>query len=88
MFTKTKAKLTWFDDGAIVIEPYRKSGTRRYEQIFETDYGTVSTTKQDYRVVLKFPRKSGIIAAAYHLICEASRISSRLIQLSKKTDSQ
>ena len=73
-----------FPDGTLIIEPYHATGNRRYEPLFGTDFGTVTTTKRHYRVLLMFPRKTGLIAAARNLICEASRIAVSFMHLDIK----
>ena len=67
-----------------LIQPHAKSGTHRYESLHDTEYGSVTTTKQDIRVLLKFPRRAGFMAAAHHLIAETSRIAAFLINFSIK----
>ena len=81
-----KVILTRDDCGnpAYLILPHAKTGTHRYEPLHDTEYGTVTTTKQDIRVLLKFPRRAGFIAAARHLIAEASRIATFLLDFSIK----
>ena len=70
-----RAKVTLNDDGTTVIEPYRKSGSARYEYLADVKYGFLRRTKKDYIVVFRFPRKAGILAAARHLISATSRLS-------------
>lgn len=70
-----RAKVTLNDDGTTVIEPYRKSGSPRYEYLLDVKYGFLRRTKKDYIVVFRFPRKAGILAAARHLISATSRLS-------------
>ena len=82
--TKRIMRATEFPDGTLIIEPYRTTGKHRYEPLLDTEFGAVSTTKQHYRVLLMFPRKAGLIAAARHLICECSRIATLLINLDIK----
>ena len=79
-------KATEFPDGTLIIEPYRTTGKHRYEPLLDTEFGAVSTTKQHYRVLLMFPRKAGIIAAARHLLSEASRIAVNFMFLDLKHD--
>ena len=82
--TKRKMQVTEFSDGTLIIEPCRTTGNHRYEPLLDTEFGAVTTTKQHYRVLLMFPRKAGLIAAARHLICEASRIATLLLNLDLK----
>lgn len=69
---------------AYLIHPHAKTGTHRYEPLHETEYGSVTTTKQDIRVLLKFPRRAGFMVVARHLIAETSRIAAFLIDFSIK----
>ena len=73
-----KVTLTRDDCGnrSYLIQPHAKTGTHRYEPLFDLEHGSVTTTKQDIRVVLKFPRRAGFMAAARHLISESTRIAS------------
>lgn len=86
--TKKKIYLMKFDNGKMVIEPYRATGNHRYEPLLDAEFGTVTTTKQHYRVLLMFPRKAGLIAAARHLLSEASRIAVSMINLDIKHNFQ
>lgn len=72
-----KVTLSRDDEGNLsyLIQPHAKTGTHRYEPVFDLEHGSVTTTKQDIRVVLKFPRRGGFMAAAYHLIGECTRIA-------------
>lgn len=70
-----RAKVTRLGTGATVIEPYRKSGSPRYEHMLSTEYAQLRRTKKDYIVVFRFPRVRGIIAATRQLISECARIS-------------
>ncbi len=81
---KKKMFLMEFDGGSFFIKPSRGTGKHRYEPLLDTEYGTVTTTQQHYRVLLKFPRKAGLIATARYLLCEASRIAVSLINLDIK----
>ena len=81
-----KANVTEYDNGKIVIGPYCVTGTHRYEPLLDTEYGSVTTTKQHFRVLLMFPRKAGILAAVRHLISEAARIATLMTNLSCKHD--
>lgn len=86
--TKKKVCLTTFESGRMVIEPYNATGNHRYEPLLDSEFGTVTTTKQHYRVLLMFPRKAGLIAAARHLLSEASRIAVSMINLDIKHNFQ
>ena len=86
--TKKKIYLMKFDNGKMVIEPYNATGNHRYEPLLDSEFGTVTTTKQHYRVLLMFPRKAGLIAAARHLHSEASRIAVSMINLDIKHNFQ
>jgi len=86
--TKTKGTITRFDDGTHVFEPYRSSGNRRYEPLLETEFGSLSTTRQQFRIVFRFPRKGGLIAAANHLIAEAARIATLMVSMDVKHNYQ
>lgn len=81
---KRKASVTEYDNGKIVIDPYLTTGIHRYEPLIDTEYGSVTTTKQHFRVLLMFPRKAGILAAVRHLISETSRIATLMTNLSCK----
>ena len=76
-----KAKLTQYDNGKIVVEPYAHTESPRYTPLLELEYGTLSTTQQHYRVLLMFPRKEGIMAAVRHLLSEATRVGNFLTKL-------
>jgi len=69
------AKVTENDNGRTVIEPYRKTGSPRYEYLTSVKYGTLRRTKKDYIVIFRFPRKAGILAATRHLISACSRLA-------------
>ena len=81
---KKKVCMLTFDNGKMLIEPYNATGKHRYEPLLDAEFGAVTTTKQHYRVLLMFPRKAGLIAAARHLLSEASRIAVSLINLDIK----
>ena len=70
-----RAKVTRLDSGATVIEPYRKTGSAKYEHLLQTEFTKLRRTKKDYVVVFRFPRMKGIIAATRQLINECARIS-------------
>lgn len=81
---KRKANVTEYDNGKIVIDPYCTTGSHRYEPLIETEYGSVTTTKTHFRVLLMFPRKAGILTAIQRLISETSRIATIMSNLSCK----
>ena len=70
-----RAKVTRFDGGTMVVEPYHETGSHRYEYILSTEYAQLRRTTKDYIVVFRFPRAKGILAAAQHLISETARLS-------------
>jgi len=70
-----RAKVTENDNGRTVIEPYRETGSARYEYLMSVKYGFLRRTKKDYIVIFKFPCKAGILAAARHLISACSRLA-------------
>ena len=70
-----RAKVTRLDSGATVIEPYRETGSRKYQYMLQTKYTQLRRTKKDYIVVFRFPRVRGIIAATQHLISECARMT-------------
>ena len=72
--TTYRAKVTRLDSGATVIEPYRETGSRKYQYMLQKDT-QLRRTKKDYLVVFRFPRVRGIIAATRQLINECARIS-------------
>lgn len=80
MFT-TKAKVTQYDNGKIVVEPYAQTNASRYNSLLDLEYGTLSTTKSHYRLLLMFPRKDGIMAAVKHLMADMTRVSNFLTNL-------
>lgn len=69
-----KAKVSQFDNGKIVVEPYAHTDSPRYTPLLDLEYGSVTTTQQHFRVLLMFPRKDGIMAAVTHLLEETTRI--------------
>lgn len=73
--TSFRAKVTRFDGGTMVVEPYHETGSKRYEYILSTEHAQLRSTMKDYIVVFRFPRAKGILAAARHLICETARMS-------------
>ena len=74
-FQTYRAKVTRLDGGATVIEPYRSSGSSRYEHMLQTEYMQLRRTKKDYIVVFRFPRVGGIIAAIRQLISETAHMA-------------
>lgn len=79
-----KAKLTQYDNGKIVIEPYVQTNSTRYAPLLELEYGALTTTQQYYRLLLKFPRNESILEIIRHLFCETRRIGEFLIDLYSK----
>lgn len=73
--TTYRAKVTRLDNGATVIEPYRESGSSRYEHMLQTEFMQLRRTKKDYIVVFRFPRVGGIIAAIRQLISETAHMA-------------
>lgn len=73
--TTYRAKVTELDNGATVIEPYRESGSSRYEHMLQTEFMQLRRTKKDYIVVFRFPRVGGIIAAIRQLISETAHMA-------------
>lgn len=74
-FQTYRAKVTELDSGATVIEPYRETGSRKYQYMLQTEYTQLRRTKKDYIVVFRFPRVRGIIAATRHLISECAHMA-------------
>ncbi len=74
-FQTYRAKVTRLDSGATVIEPYRKTGSAKYEHLLQTEFTQLRRTKKDYIVVFRFPRMKGIIAATRHLISECAHMA-------------
>ena len=74
-FQTYRAKVTELDSGATVIEPIRKTGSRRYEHMLQTEYMQLRRTKKDYIVVFRYPRVGGIIAATRQLINECAHMA-------------
>jgi hypothetical protein len=70
-----RARITRFENGTTVVEPYRKTGSHRYEYMLQTKHTQLRSTKKDYIVVFKFPREKGILAATRQLISETARLS-------------
>lgn len=70
-----RAKVTRFDGGTMVVEPYHETGSKIYEHIFSTENAQLKATMKDYIVVFRFPRAKGILAAARNLICETARMA-------------
>lgn len=74
-FLTYRAKVTRLDGGATVIEPYRETGSARYEHMLQTQFMQLRRTKKDYIVVFRYPRVRGIIAATRHLISECAHMA-------------
>ena len=70
-----RAKVTRYDGGTMVVQPYQETGCKRYEHILSTECTQLRRTKREYIVVFRFPRVKGILAAARLLICETSRLA-------------
>lgn len=70
-----KVKLTEFEDGSFLIEPYASGSSCRYGYLLQTENAELRTTQRDYICLFRFPRKNGILAAARNLICETSRLA-------------
>ena len=75
-----KAKFTQYDNGKIVVEPYEHTEQSRYTPLMELEYGALTTTQSHYRVLLKFPRKEGIMECVKHLLRDATRIGNFLTE--------
>lgn len=73
------AKVTLIKDRngnlAYRIQPYDKTGNCRYHYVLNTKYGCLKTTKRDYLISFRFPRKAGILAATRHLISDSARLA-------------
>lgn len=76
-----KAKVTQYDNGKIVIEPYAKTETPRYNSLLELEHGKLTTTQQHYRLVLLFPKKEGEMKAVKNLLCESTQTCNFLTNL-------
>jgi len=72
--TSTKAKVTTFDNGKIVVEPYAQTSKPRYTPLLELEYGTLSTTNTHFRLLLMIPRKEGLLATARHILNAATQV--------------
>lgn len=70
-----KAKLTVYDNGKMVVEPYAQTHSSRYTPLLELEYGTLSTTRQHYRLLLMFPRRDGLMAIVRHLVNDTNRVA-------------
>lgn len=81
-----KAKFTQYDNGKIVVEPYEHTEQSRYTPLMELEYGSLTTTQSHYRVLLKFPRKEGIMECVKHLLRDATRIGNFLTEIYIKSD--
>lgn len=76
-----KAKLTVHDNGKIIVEPYAHTDSSRYTPLLELEYGSLTTTQTHYRLLLRFPRKEGIMAAVKHLMTDVTRAGNFLTNL-------
>lgn len=76
-----RAKVTRFDGGTTVIEPYRETGSPKYEHLLQTEHTQLRRTKKHYIVVFRFPRVDGIIATIRNLLNECARISTLMYSL-------
>ena len=70
-----KVKLTEFENGSILIEPYASGSSCRYGYLLHTENAELRTTQQDYICLFRFPRKNGILAAARNLVSECGRLA-------------
>jgi len=69
-----KVKLTEFENGSFLIEPYASSSSCRYGYLLNTENAELRTTQRDYICLFRFPRKNGILAAARSLISESAHL--------------
>lgn len=76
-----KAKLTQYADGKIVIEPYAHTECPRYKLLLKLDYGTLTTTRQHYRLLLMLPHKEGLLEAVNHIMADATKAGGFLTRL-------
>lgn len=76
-----KAKLTRFDNGKIVVEPYAHTEASRYTPMLDLEYGSLTSTQQHYRLLLMFPKRDGIMAAVKHLMADVTRAGNFLTNL-------
>lgn len=60
---------------AYKIRPYDRTGKCRYRYLLNTKYGCLKTTKREFLISFRFPRKDGILAATRHLISDTARLS-------------
>lgn len=75
-----KARFIQYDNGKIVVEPYGHTEHSRYTPLMELEYGSLTTTQSHYRVLLKFPRKDGVMACVKHLLSDVARIGNFLTE--------
>ena len=77
----SKAKLTKYENGKIVVEPYSHTDAARYTPLLDLDYGALTTTKSHYRLLLMFPRREGVMAAVKHLMADVTRVGNFMTNL-------
>lgn len=70
-----RAKVTRYDSGTTVVEPYQETGSARYDYLLSTQYSQLRRTRSHYIAVFRFPRVEGILAATRNLINEAARLA-------------
>ena len=76
-----RVKLTTYDNGSMLIEPYKESDKPRYQPLLELEYGTLTTTQSHYRLLLKWPRKESPIETINHLMSDVNSVSGFLIDV-------
>ena len=74
-----RVKLTAYDNGSMLIEPYNESDKPRYQPLLELEFGTLTTTQSHYRLLLRWPRKESPMETINHLMTDISRVSEFLI---------
>lgn len=65
---ETRAKVTEYRSGAIVINPYRKTNQKRYDPLLVLPNGELSQTKDHYRLLVMLPKSSGVTACIGTLV--------------------
>jgi len=83
---KGKAKYMIYESGKIVVEPYDHSDTPRYEPLLDLEYGSLTTTKSNYRLLLNIPRKKGIMECVKHLLHDATQAGKFMTNLYINSD--
>lgn len=83
-----KAKVTQYESGKLVVDPYAETRRPRYQPLLELEYGSLSTTQMHYRLLLLFPRKEGVRAMVKNLIKEASRVGTYFSSLFVNEDAE